>query len=275
MQNAKCKNPYEELYIYYLQGRLNAERIAWENFIGNWEEEGFSFLFFSKPAENEVNALLSAHPELILTDQFCMSYEEWQGTRLSSFRAGSFVIYPPWEIPEIQGHEIPIISDPGVVFGTGTHPTTRDCLYFIEQVCKDQPIEFALDLGCGTGLLALAAAKAGCGKVIAADFNFLAAKTTGNNIVLNGLENQVIAVQADAKEIIAYPAELVIANIHYAVMKELISVRAFFEKEFFILSGLLRSEAKDIAVKLAQGKARIIETREHEGVWHTFFGTTT
>jgi len=162
-----------------------------------------------------------------------------------------------------------------VVFGTGTHPTTRDCLYFIEQIFKDQPIESALDLGCGTGLLALAAAKAGCGKVIAADFNFLAAKTTGNNVILNGLENQVIAVQADAKEIVSYSAELVIANIHYAVMKELISVRAFFEKEFFILSGLLRSEAKDIALKLAQSKARIIETREHDGIWHTFFGTTT
>lgn len=203
-----------------------------------------------------------------------MSYEEWQGTRLSTFRAGSFVIYPPWEKPETEGHEIPVISDPGVVFGTGTHPTTRDCLYFIEQVCKNNTIESALDLGCGTGLLSLAAAKAGCRKVIAADFNFLAAKTTGNNIALNGLANQIIAIQADAKDIIAYPADLVIANIHYAVMTELISVRAFFEKKFFILSGLLRSEAKDIAIRLEQRKARIIETREHEGIWHTFFGTT-
>jgi len=97
------KTPYHELYIYYLQGRLNAGSIASETFIGNWEEEGFSFLFFSKSAENEVNALIAAHPELRLIDQFCMSYEEWQGTRLSSFRAGSFVIYPPWETPEIQG----------------------------------------------------------------------------------------------------------------------------------------------------------------------------
>lgn len=267
-------NPYQQLYIYYLQGRLNPGFKTSDQFIGNWEEEGFSFLFFSKPAENEVNTLLSAHPELSLIDQFCMSYEEWQGTRLSTFRAGSFVIYPPWEKPEIGQHEMAVVSDPGVVFGTGTHPTTRDCLCFIEQVCKEHPIESALDLGCGTGLLALAAAKAGCRKVIAADFNFLAAKTTGNNIILNGLENQVIAIQADAKEIITYPAELVIANIHYAVMKELISVRAFFEKKFFILSGLLRSEAKDVAIRLAQGKARIIETREHEGIWHTFFGTT-
>ncbi len=266
--------PYQDLYIYYFQGRLKSDIAGLKDCIGNWEEEGFSFLFFSEPSDTAVKKLLADDLSLTLIDQYHMSYEEWQGTKLSAFRYGSFVIYPPWETPELCEGEIPIISDPGVVFGAGNHPTTRNCLYFIEKAYRYGNISTALDLGTGTGLLAIAAAKLGCEQIIAVDFNFLATKTAVKNISLNHVGDRVIAVQGMAQSFVRYPADLIVANIHYAIMKELLDTEGFFDKQYLILSGLLRSEAKDIAERLNRKKVRIIDRHEHEGIWHTFFATT-
>jgi ribosomal protein L11 methyltransferase len=268
--------PYQNLHIYYLQGRLTPDDdLLGGNFIGNWEEEGFSFLFFSSPAHERVEAVLSRQPELILLDQFHMTYEEWQGGRLAPFEIGNFLILPPWEKgseSQTQSPGLEIVLDPGVVFGTGTHPTTHDCLEILEQLCREHAVGSVLDLGTGTGLLALAAARLGCNSALALDFNFLAAKTAKRNIELNGLEDKILAFQGRAEDFIAYPADLVIANIHYDVMKELVAAEGFLSKKWFILSGLLRTEARDIAYKLSRLPVNILKTRERDGVWHTFFG---
>jgi ribosomal protein L11 methyltransferase len=118
----------------------------------------------------------------------------------------------------------------------------------------------------------LAAARLGCNSALALDFNFLAAKTAKRNIELNGLEDKILAFQGRAEDFIAYPADLVIANIHYDVMKELVAAEGFLSKKWFILSGLLRTEARDIAYKLSRLPVNILKTRERDGVWHTFFG---
>lgn len=173
---------------------------------------------------------------------------------------------------EIENPKSEILLDPGVVFGTGTHPTTHDCLEILERVCCEEKVDSVLDLGTGTGLLALAAARLGCRHILAVDFNFLAAKTAKRNAVLNLLEENVLTVQGRAEDFMDYPAELMIANIHYDVMKRLIRSEGFLRKKWFILSGLLRSEARDIAWKLSQYPVRILERRERDSVWHTFFG---
>jgi ribosomal protein L11 methyltransferase len=131
-----------------------------------------------------------------------------------------------------------------------------------------------LDLGTGTGLLALAAARLGSNGVVAADLNLLAAKTAARNVRLNHLQNRVITVQGRAEDLIAYPADLVIANIHYDVMRRLVNDRGFLSKKRFILSGLLRSEAKNIADILARYRIKIIKQWTHEGIWYTFYGET-
>lgn len=268
-------DPYQDLHIYYLQGRiLPCDDLLGSSFIGNWEEEGFSFLFFSSPAHDRVEAVLSRQPELILLDQFRMTYEEWQGGRLAPFEIGNFFIVPPWvknlDLP--RNPKLKIILDPGVVFGTGTHPTTHDCLEMLEQLCSEHTVGSVLDLGTGTGLLALAAARLGCPRTLALDFNFLAAKTAKRNIELNGLEDRVLAFQGRAEDFIAYPSDLLIANIHYDVMKELVAADGFLFKKWFILSGLLRTEARDIAYKLSRLPVKLLKTRERDRVWHTFFG---
>jgi ribosomal protein L11 methyltransferase len=268
-------DPDGDLFIYYLKGRLKTESGLFRtNFIGNWQENDDSFLFFSSPASRQIENLLSHQRQLSYVDSYEMSYDQWLGEVFSSFEHGKFRITPTWESGEggTAGDKIRILLDPGLVFGTGTHPTTRDCLEALEAAASSGEINTVLDLGTGTGLLSLAAARLGSKRVIAVDLNFLAAKTTARNVQLNQLEDRVITVQGKAEDFIAYPADLIIANIHYDVMRHLIKAKGFIDKKRFILSGLLRSEAKDIADSLARYPVKIIKQWTHDGIWHTFYG---
>ncbi len=266
--------PYDVLYIYQLGGKLTSlKEIPRNRFIGNWEEDDFSFLFFSDPVHDEIKVLLSAQPQLTFIDSYHMPYEQWQGTELTAFDQGCFQIIPPWENGG-QGRpdKLPIILDPGIVFGTGTHATTRDCLDAVQLACRKRTPDRVLDLGTGTGLLALAAARLGCRLNLAVDLNLLAAKTAKKNVGLNRLEKQIAVVQGYAEAFMDCPADLLIANIHYDVMQKLICTKGFSTPKRFILSGLLRSEAKQVRIELERLPAKILKSWTHEGIWHTFYG---
>jgi ribosomal protein L11 methyltransferase len=271
-QPSRC--PYDDLYIYQLDGRLTSKiEIRQNNFIGNWEEEGSSFLFFSEPAYPQVEKLLHAQPQLTCIDSYHMSYEQWQGTVFNPFDHGCFQIIAPWHADTVIRHDqFPIILDPGVVFGTGTHPTTRDCLDAVEMACRQKPPQRVLDLGTGSGLLALAAARLGCKLNLAVDLNLLAAQTAKKNVRLNRLKKQIAVVRGYAEDFIDCPADMLIANIHFSVMQKLIKANGFKTKKRFILSGLLRSEAKQVRIELERASAKVIKSWTHDGIWHTFYG---
>ncbi len=269
--------PYGDLHIYYIQGDADtAERPMGHDFIGNWMEDGFSFLFFSAPSDSIVEKLLADRKDLALVDRYTMSYADWLGETPTTLTLGRFTVSPPWEtvdlfyLPCFGAYHM--VLDPGVVFGTGTHPTTRDCLDMIEKAMQGTDVQSALDLGCGTGLLSLAAAKMKCSDVLAVDFNALAVKTTVRNIGLNALEDRVRAVQGLAEHYIDHPADLLIANIHYEIMAKIIVSEGFLKKKRFILSGILNSQAKAVEAALSLHPVRIIEHRSESGVWHTFYG---
>ncbi|MGD9237629.1 MAG: 50S ribosomal protein L11 methyltransferase [Desulfobacterales bacterium] len=266
--------PYDELYIYHLDGRLTSrEKIQKNSFIGNWEEDNFSFLFFSQPAFEDIQILLKSQPQLSLIDSYHMSYAQWQGTQFTSFNHGPFQIIAPWEDrAQRRPHEHALVLDPGLVFGTGTHPTTRDCLDALQLACRRHSPRSALDLGTGTGILALAAARLDCPLTLAVDLNLLAATTAAKNVRLNGLEEQVAVVQGYAEDFIDCPSDLLIANVHYTVMQKLIQSEGFRTKKCFILSGLMRSEAKQIKIEIERLAAKILKSWTHEGIWHTFYG---
>ena len=275
-ENASAE-PYKDLFIYYLKGRLKADsKTLPDNCIGNWEEDNDSFLFFPQPALGQVEDLLSRQPHLSYIDSYHMPYNQWLGEVFSTFEHGKFRVIPPWEMSHEKNNatrkKLSIVLDPGLVFGTGTHPTTRDCLKALEMAADSKEFNTVLDLGTGTGLLALAAAKLGSKGIVAADLNLLAARTAERNVRLNHLQNNIVTVQGRAEDLIACPADLVIANIHYDVMRKLVMDRRFFTKKRFILSGLLRSEARDIAAVLARHAVRILNQWTHEGIWYTFYG---
>jgi ribosomal protein L11 methyltransferase len=266
--------PYKDLYIYYLEGRLKSNlKIFHDHFIGNWQEDEFSFLFFSRPAPKEVGEILRSNPGSALLEEFHMTYDQWQGDTIAPFKIGRFHIIPPWGKPSnragTSSEDLTILLDPGVVFGNGLHTTTQDCLEALEMVFLRENIASALDLGTGTGLLSLAASLLGCKTTLAVDVNFLAANTALRNVRLNGLENTILVVQGRAEDFIDSPSDLMIANIHYEVMKQLITAPGFLKKKWFILSGLLRSQARDLRFKLSRLPIRIIKECSREGIWHT------
>jgi len=265
--------PYGDLYIYYVEGRVDGDPIdAGRSYIGTWVEDGCSFLFFSEAAMDIVERVLLRRPDLVLIDAYRMRYEDWLGETFKRFAAGSFLVVPSWDDSPDDPSLRRIVLDPGVVFGTGTHPTTRDCLALIETVCGEAPVHIAVDVGTGTGLLALAAARAGCGRVLAFDLNLLAAKTARRNVALNRLEDNILVFQADALDAAVMPADLMIANIHYDVMARLLAAKAFLQKRWVILSGLLRSEAAEVERMLSGGPVEIVEKRERDGIWQTLLG---
>lgn len=263
--------PPSRLYIYYLSGRVpaRAERSLGPSFIGNWQEEDTSFLFFSEPADGRVASLMAAFPELGVNERFEMSYEDWHGGPVLAFEEGRFHVMPPWAAEPVEPEKICILLDPGVVFGAGNHPTTRHCLQALQWLMSRQAVETVLDLGTGTGLLALAAARMGAAGVLAVDNNFLAAATALANVRRNGLEGRVLPVCASAEDCIDHPAELLVANIHYDVMGRLVACSGFRRKRWAVLSGLMRSQAGWIKAELAACGAEVLDEWVQDGVWHT------
>jgi len=267
--------PETVLHIYYIEGILPTDApIPAENFIGNWVEDNFSFLFFKKSARETVEKILSNYPGLRLQDEYEMSYEQWQGGAIEPVRIGRFLINPPWIKASPRKGEISITLDSGVVFGNGEHPTTQACLEAIEIACAGGKVKTMLDLGSGTGILSLAAARLGPKKIASVDYNFLASQTTRTNVLLNNLEEQILVINGKAEEHTGVASDLLVANIHYDVMRNLIRAEGFLKQKWFVLSGLLRSEEKKISAFLATQPVHILKRWNKDSIWNTILGIT-
>ena len=251
-----------------------------EEFVGNWEEDGQSFLFFTQASPKSIRDLLKSQPQLKLQDEYRMSYEEWHGGPIQPLRIGDILVSPPWMTmtddenlqTETSGETVNILLDPGVVFGNGTHPTTHHCVEALDILSSMDRLDTVLDLGTGTGLLAIVAAKLGCRRALAVDLNLLAVHTAKKNIELNHLNEKVLAVQGNAKNFVDLPSDLVISNIHYEVMEHLIGSNGVLHNKYFILSGLLRNQAPQIESLLYQYHVAIIKKWAHEGIWYSYLG---
>jgi ribosomal protein L11 methyltransferase len=263
--------PYKDLYIYLLNGRLSRydEHLLGRAFLGNWVEGGNSFLFFSRPSREVVAGISDIHPGLELVEEHYFSYEEWQGGENEAIRVGRFLIIPPWVEREAAEGVIEIFLDPGVVFGNCLHPTTRDCLKALCLIAARDRLDRVLDLGTGTGILAIAAALLGAKKVVAIDVNPLCVEPAGRNVGLNHLEEKIRVVEGSAEEMASEPADLVLANIHCEVIKGLLKRRSFREKKRLIISGLMRSQYQDVRSELERRDFRIVRAWDHEMTWYT------
>ncbi|WP_163337800.1 50S ribosomal protein L11 methyltransferase [Desulfopila sp. IMCC35008] len=267
--------PDSVLFIYYLEGTLpRSYPINHDQYLGNWEEDGFSFLFFLQPAPVEIQQLVDDQPQLKLLDQYEMTYRDWQGGDLEPLQIGRFLFSPPWVTQTDSTELIPITLDSGVVFGNGTHPTTATCLEAMEIACHGGKVQTMLDLGTGTGVLALAAAKIGVKRIAAVDFNYLACRTANTNVVLNTMQDSIVVVNGRAEQLLAKPTDLLVANIHYDVMKDLVQTKGFLEQKWFVLSGLLNSETEKILTSLSDQPVHILKKWNSSGVWNTLLGIT-
>jgi len=264
--------PYQTLYIYEISGTISdSKNFFKEDFIGCWNEGEISFLFFSQPHDEEVELLIYQKGFRIVSKN-TLDYKAWQaGEELKPFKVGNLVISPPWENGEVQEGEILVHLDPCVVFGTGYHPTTRTCLQALWEIYQKERPKKVLDLGTGSGILALAAAKWGAEKVLAIDCNELAVETALRNVLSNEESLRIEVKMGKAEDFIEEEADLVCANIHLQVIESLLKKKAFFPKRWFILSGIFKKDAEEIERRLNQMSTQIIQ-RLQEKNWLTLVG---
>jgi ribosomal protein L11 methyltransferase len=162
-----------------------------------------------------------------------------------AFQVGRFTVAPPWNAPPPSPHLL--FVDPGRAFGTGTHETTRLCLGALEELADARPLGRVLDLGAGTGLLALAAARLGASSVVAADLDPEATRSAQAHARLNGVRLSV--VRADGGRAFRHGTfDLVVANLTAPLLvdraPEIADLRA--PRGTLILSGLLDSDLREV-----------------------------
>ena len=128
------------------------------------------------------------------------------------FRVGKhLVIKPPWEKYRPSPGDLVLTIDPGLAFGCGTHPTTRLCLELLEEAVRPGMIVY--DVGTGSGILAIAAARLGAAGVVAVDNDELAVRAARENVALNGLEAIVHVIEGDLLKGLAGLADVIVANL--------------------------------------------------------------
>lgn len=184
-------------------------------------------------------------------------------------------VKPGWETYEAAEDEIVIELDPGMAFGTGTHPTTSLCLRTLEQYV--QPGDHVIDVGTGSGILAIAAAKLGAEKVLALDLDPVAVSSTRDNVALNHLhqvtvlESDLLGIldQVDPGELgVQLPVRVVVSNILAEIIVTFAQdVHQVLEQDgIFIASGIITAKEQMVVQKLTE-TGFVIEDRETEGDW--------
>ena len=187
---------------------------------------------------------------------------DWNAAWREHFRplpvGKALLVAPPWDVPATS-ERLVLVIEPGRAFGTGHHGTTAGCLALLETlVARDCPAR-ALDLGTGSGILAVAAARLGVREIVACDSDPDAVAAAEVNASRNGVAPHVRAVLADAATLAVAPAPLVLANLlaaaHRALAgryRELVAAGGVV-----VLGGLLDAEADGVAAALtAHGFAR-------------------
>ena len=183
--------------------------------------------------------------------------EEWQEAWKDHFhvlRVGTrTVIVPTWRTYEPRENDVIISLDPGMAFGTGHHPTTRMCLELLEM--HVEPGDRVLDLGCGSGVLSIAAAKLGASDVLGLEIDPTAARVAERNVRENGVQDTVRTDEATLPHprAAADGYDLLVANVSAKVITELAEhiVRVVRSGGTLIFSGILDKQRTEVIERMA------------------------
>jgi ribosomal protein L11 methyltransferase len=190
--------------------------------------------------------------------------ERWRQFHRPLVLGDRLTVRPPWEPPAATG--IDVVIDPGQAFGTGAHATTRLCL---ELMLDRSPAGGFVDLGCGSGVLAIVAAKLGWTPVLALDYDLAAVAATQANARANQVEVHAQRFDLRAGQVPA--AELVAANVLAGPLRTWATVQTQLSPQL-ILSGLLVPEAGGVAAAFAAHGLRERERRVL-GEWAALYMT--
>jgi ribosomal protein L11 methyltransferase len=202
---------------------------------------------------------------------FCpVAEEDWAEAwkeRLDVLRIGQhIVIRPSWREYAPEPKDVVIQLDPGMAFGTGLHPTTQMCLVALEELTR--PEATVLDLGTGSGILAIAAARLGAGRVLAVDNDPVAVKTARGNVVTNGVQEAVSVVCGSLADV---PGRyhLVVVNILAKVIVEMMQeglANRVRPGGRLITAGIIADQEPEVVAALEQKRLALVERRQ-TGDW--------
>ena len=183
-----------------------------------------------------------------------------------------FVIVPTWREYENEEGKYVINIDPGMAFGTGGHETTSLCIKNLEKYVK--PHDNVIDVGCGSGILSIAASYLTDGSLKAVDLDKLAVDVSRENFALNNLENRIEVEEASllTKETKKY--DVIVANILAHIIERMLedAYKLLEDGGYFITSGIIKDKKDELLEKmLEQGFKLVEETSDNE--WYSFVVT--
>jgi ribosomal protein L11 methyltransferase len=201
-------------------------------------------------AVSEISEKLKEAGVKFTVDTFDCADEDWLNNWKQYFQptpiGEKLLIRPTWrENYDPQGRVV-INLDPGLAFGTGTHETTRLCLNVLEKEVKANTT--LLDVGCGSGILAIAALLLGAEKAVGVDIDELAVKTAEENAALNNVSERFTPIHGNFTEKVSGKYDIVVANIVAdAIMFLSEGVKEFMKEEsIYIMSGIIDTRADEV-----------------------------
>ena len=265
-----------------LQDMLYAELDAFEPVAIHEHESGDGWrVFFPTSAQRDGarRALASEFENALELQAIDVDDEDWarrSQAALTAVRAGRLVIAPPWDVPpgirdpgsgtrsdpasRIPHPDIVIVIDPSTGFGTGHHATTRLCLELLQEL--DVRGKRVVDVGTGSGVLAIAASKLGAREVIAIDHDADALRNARENVERNGTAVELL--ESDLSRISVAPADIVLANLTGAVLQRYADSlkRLVIRGGVLIVSGFSSGDLDDVARAL---NASQLEPAQQDG----------
>ena len=249
------------------------------------DEEGFAKMGEVRIALENLKKTAQACGTLLMTMD-SLQDADWENNWKQYYKpmeiGERLLVIPQWEQEDpkvrkaLEGGRVPLILEPGLTFGTGSHATTRLCLTALEQAVQGG--EKVLDLGCGSGILSIAALKLGAASALAVDIDDKCLDVAYENAAMNGIGRDTYTVKVGdilsdetLRAEIGGGYDVVLANIVADVIIGLgPMVRSLLrENGVFLCSGIIDTRAEEVADKLRQAGLEILATRSSEG-WYAY-----
>lgn len=195
--------------------------------------------------------------------------EDWSDNWKNFFSTiiidNKIIIKPSWEDYEEKEGDIVIQLDPGMAFGTGSHETTMMCTRALNRYTKEDSTVF--DVGCGSGILAIAAAKLGAKEVIAIDLDETCVKVSEENVVDNHVKDIVQVRHGNLLDVVSGKADIIVANIIAEIIVDMVStLKDYLVSEgIFICSGIIAEKLDMVKNALNNEGFNILNVEENNG----------